>query len=83
FNVIQFIYLRRVLYSDILCNNIFFNSNLNVKLSNFAGSTINNFLPLVYYKTSYKLPSKDILIRTKLFTLSSTIFKIITGLKLY
>ncbi|ORX98492.1 hypothetical protein BCR34DRAFT_496083, partial [Clohesyomyces aquaticus] len=78
-----FIYLRGVLYSNILCNNVFLNSNLNIKLSNFASLAINNFLLLVCYKTSYKLPSKDILTRTKLFALCSTVYEIITSLKLY
>lgn len=72
-----------MLYSDILCSNVFLNNNLNVKLGDFAGSAINDLLLLVCYKTSYELPNKDILIKTELFALGSTIYKIITGLKLY
>jgi len=79
----QFIYLRNVFYSDILCNNIFLDNSLNVKLSDFAKSAINNYLLLVCYKTSYKLPSKDILTRTELFALGFTTYKIITSSKLY
>ncbi|ORY14739.1 hypothetical protein BCR34DRAFT_479053, partial [Clohesyomyces aquaticus] len=78
-----FIYLRSVFYSNILCNNVFLNKNLNIKLSNFASLAINNLLPLVCYKTSHKLPSKDILTKTKLFALNSTVYKIITSLKPY
>ncbi|OCK79500.1 hypothetical protein K432DRAFT_299730, partial [Lepidopterella palustris CBS 459.81] len=83
FNTVRFIHLRSVLYGDILCNNVFLNNNLNIKLGNFAGLAINDLLPLICYKTSHKLPSKDILTRTKLFALGSTVYKIITGLKLY
>ncbi|OCK76784.1 hypothetical protein K432DRAFT_305605, partial [Lepidopterella palustris CBS 459.81] len=83
FNTVRFIYLRSVLYSNILYNNVFLNNNLNIKLSDFAGLAINDLLLLIYYKTSYKLPSKNILIRTKLFTPSFTVYKIITSLKLY
>jgi hypothetical protein len=79
----RFIYLRNVFYSNILYNNIFLDNSLNIKLSNFAKSTINDYLLLVYYKTSYKLLSKDILIRTKLFAFSFIIYKIITSSKLY
>jgi hypothetical protein len=72
-----------VFYSDILYNNIFLNNSLNIKLSDFARFAINNYLLLVCYKTSYELLSKDILIRTELFALGSTIYKIITSSKLY
>jgi len=53
-----------------------------MKLGNFAGSTID--LPLLaYYKTSHELSDENILIRTELFTLDSTIYEIMTGSKLY
>ena len=70
-------------YSNISYNNIFLDNSLNIKLGNFARFAINNYLSLVCYKTSYKLPSKDILTRTKLFALGSTTYEIITSLKLY
>ncbi|XTI82731.1 hypothetical protein V2W45_1464171 [Cenococcum geophilum] len=49
---------------------------LNAKLSDFARLAINDLLPLICYKT-------NILKKTKLFALSLTIYKIITGSKLY
>jgi hypothetical protein len=79
----RFIYLRNVFYGNILYNNIFLNNSFNIKLSDFAGFAINDYPPLVYYKTSHELPSKDILTRTKLFTLSFITYKIITSSKLY
>jgi len=54
-----------------------------MQLGDFAGSAINNYLPLVYYKTSYKLPSEDILTKTEIFTLGSTTYKVITDSKPY
>ena len=75
--------MRNVLYSDISYNNIFLNKGLNTKLGDFAGLAINNLPPLICYKTSYKLPNQDISKRTKLFTLSLTIYKIITSSKPY
>ena len=70
-------------YNNISCNNIFLNNSFNIKLSNFAKSAINDYLLLVYYKTNYKLLSKDILTRTKLFALGFITYKIITSSKLY
>jgi hypothetical protein len=72
-----------VFYSNILYNNIFLDNSLNIKLSNFAKFTINDYLLLICYKTSYKLFSKDILTRTELFTFSFTTYKIITSSKPY
>jgi len=54
-----------------------------MQLSDFTKLAINNYPLLVCYKINYKLPSKNILIKTKIFTLSSTIYKVMTGLKLY
>ena len=54
-----------------------------MQLGDFTGSAINDYLLFIYYETSYKLSSKDILIKTKLFALSFTIYKVMTGLKLY
>jgi serine/threonine protein kinase len=79
----RFIYSRNVFHGDISCNNIFLDDSLNIKLSDFAGSAINDHPPLVYYKTSHELPSEDILMRTELFALSFTTYKIMTGSKLY
>ncbi|XTI94264.1 kinase-like protein [Cenococcum geophilum] len=76
FNTMWFIYLRSVFYGDILYNNIFLNNNLNIL-------AIDDYLLLVYYKTSHKLLSEDILTKTELFALGSTTYKIMTGLKLY
>ena len=65
-------------------NNVFLNKKLNIKLSDFAGSLINNKAPFIYYKTSYKhFNNKDVLIRSEVFTLSFTFYKIIIGSKLY
>ncbi|OCK93073.1 uncharacterized protein K441DRAFT_566738, partial [Cenococcum geophilum 1.58] len=81
---ITFIYSRNVIYRDISYNNVFLNKDLNAKLGNFAGSLINDKAPLICYKTSYKYPNnKGILIRSKVFTFSSTFYKVIIGSKLY
>ncbi|OCK98597.1 uncharacterized protein K441DRAFT_542840, partial [Cenococcum geophilum 1.58] len=81
---IAFIYSRNVIYRDIFYNNVFLNKELNVKLSDFTRSLINNKAPLIYYKTSYKYPNnKGVLIRSKVFTFGSTFYKVIIGSKLY
>ncbi|OCK99637.1 uncharacterized protein K441DRAFT_536216, partial [Cenococcum geophilum 1.58] len=81
---IAFVYSRNIIYRDISCNNVFLNKELNAKLSDFAGSLINDKAPLIYYKTSYKHPNnKGVSIRSKVFALSSTFYKVIIGSKLY
>jgi hypothetical protein len=55
-----------------------------LKLSNFASSLINSKLVLVCYKTSHKhLEITNILIKSKLFALRSTLYKIITRSRPY
>ncbi|OCK91384.1 uncharacterized protein K441DRAFT_467524, partial [Cenococcum geophilum 1.58] len=81
---IAFIYSRNIIYRDIFYNNVFLNKELNAKLSDFTRSLINNKAPLICYKTSYKhFNNEGVLIRSKVFTLSSTFYKVIIGSKLY
>ena len=55
-----------------------------MKLSDFTRSPINNEAPFIYYKTNYKhFNNEGVSIRSKVFTLSSTFYKVIIGSKLY
>ncbi|KAF1809472.1 hypothetical protein P152DRAFT_461419 [Eremomyces bilateralis CBS 781.70] len=69
-----FIHSRKVFHGEISCNSIFFDDSFDVKLGDFAGSTIDDLSLLICYETSYELPGEDIAIRTKLFALGSTIY---------
>jgi serine/threonine protein kinase len=70
------------LHKDIFCNNIFLDDCLNANLGDFAKSSINRKEPLICYKTSHELPKTDnILIKSKIFALGFTFYKIITSFK--
>ena len=82
--LITFVHSRNIIYRDISYNNVFFDKELNVKLSDFTRSPINDEAPFICYETSYKYPNNEgVLIRSKVFTLSSTFYKVIIGSKLY
>ncbi|KAF2757908.1 spindle assembly checkpoint kinase [Pseudovirgaria hyperparasitica] len=83
FDAVRFIHSRGVLHGDISCNNVFLNDNLDVKLGDFAGSSIDDLPPLICYETTHELPDEDISTRTELFALGSTVYEIMTGSKPY
>ena len=82
--MIAFVHSKNIMYKDIFCNNVFLNKKLNVKLSDFTRSLINNKALFIYYKTSYKYPNNEgVSIKSKVFIFSSTFYKVIIGFKLY
>ncbi|KAF2757102.1 kinase-like protein [Pseudovirgaria hyperparasitica] len=83
FDAVQYVHSRGVLHGDISCNNVFLDHNLNVKLGDFAGSSIDGCPPLVCYETSHELPGTDISAKTELFALGSTVYELMTGSKPY
>ncbi|XTI82921.1 hypothetical protein V2W45_1207939, partial [Cenococcum geophilum] len=48
-DILKYIYSKGVIYSDILCYNIFLDKHLNVKLINFASLLINRSPLLALY----------------------------------
>ncbi|OCK93227.1 uncharacterized protein K441DRAFT_567046, partial [Cenococcum geophilum 1.58] len=48
-DVLKYIYSRGVIYGNISCHNILLDEHLNVKLINFAGSSINGSPLLALY----------------------------------
>jgi serine/threonine protein kinase len=81
---VRFIHTKGILYGDISCNNAFLDKSLKLKLRDFAGSSIDDEPPLVYYDISYEHPDlTDISIKSELFTLRSSLYEIITGSKPY
>jgi serine/threonine protein kinase len=81
---IAFIHSKQVLHGDISCNNVFLDKELNAKLGDFAGSSIDGQAPLICYETSHEHPKiKGISIRSEVFALGSTFYEIMTGSKPY
>jgi serine/threonine protein kinase len=81
---IVFIHSRNVLHGDICCNNIFLDENLDARLGDFAGSSIDGEMPLVCYETSHEHPEMvGISIKSEVFAVGSTLYEIMTGSKPY
>ena len=81
---LSFIHSKGVLHGDISCNNAFLNEELNLKLGDFAGSSIDGELVLVCYETSHEHPEMtDISIKSELFALGSTLYEIMIGSRPY
>jgi serine/threonine protein kinase len=81
---VVFVHSKMVLHEDISCNNVFLDKELNTKLGDFAGSSIDGKAPLICYETSHEHPEIDgISKRSEMFALGSTFYKIMAGSRLY
>ena len=67
-----------------ICNNIFLDENLDARLGDFAGSSIDGETPLICYETSHEHPEMaGISIKSEVFAVGSTLYEIMTGSKPY
>ncbi|KAI9756308.1 MAG: Peptidyl-prolyl cis-trans isomerase NIMA-interacting protein 1 [Chaenotheca gracillima] len=76
---IAFVHSKSVLHADICCNNFFLDENLDIKLGDFAGSSIDGSQSLVAYQISHAHPGITISIDSEIFALGSVMYEIITG----
>ncbi|KAH8693320.1 kinase-like domain-containing protein [Phaeosphaeriaceae sp. PMI808] len=79
-----------ILHGDINCSNLFLDGELNLKLGDFAGSSIDGSLATICYSTTHELPTSgsssnidgdDIIItkETEIFAFGSTLYEMVTG----
>lgn len=81
---VHFIHSRGVLHGDISCNNAFLDEALDLKLGDFAGSSIDVEPPLVCYETSHEHPQcQDISLQSEVFALGCALYEIMTSSKPY
>ena len=81
---VDFVHSKNVLHGDISCNNVLLDEELNAKLGDFAGSSIDGQDPLICYETSHEHPEiAGISATSELFALGSTFYEIMTGSKPY
>jgi serine/threonine protein kinase len=84
-----FIHSEGVLHGDINCGNFCLDRDLNLKLGDFAGSSIDQSLALVCYNTTHQLPDDSpsatgevrITERTEIFVFGSALYEMSTGSK--
>ncbi|KAF1993175.1 kinase-like protein [Amniculicola lignicola CBS 123094] len=83
-----FCHASAVLHGDINCSNIFLDKKLNLRLGDFAGSSIDNSPASICYSTTHQLPtsdsssdSEDVFItkETEIFAFGSTLYEMVTG----
>ncbi|KAE8355112.1 kinase-like domain-containing protein [Aspergillus coremiiformis] len=84
---LAFCHSQNVLHGDINCGNFCLDRHLNIKLCDFAGSSINGSSAKVCYSTSHQLPgnqpstSDGIMIseKTEIFAFGSALYEMVTG----
>lgn len=83
-----FCHASAVLHGDINCSNIFLDKQLNLRLGDFAGSSIDNAPASICYSTTHQLPTSDsssdseevfITKETEIFAFGSTLYEMVTG----
>jgi serine/threonine protein kinase len=83
-----FCHANGILHGDINCSNFFLDGEQNLKLGDFAGSSIDNSPATICYSTTHQLPtldyssdSEDVIItkETEIFAFGSALYEIMTG----
>jgi serine/threonine protein kinase len=83
-----FCHASAVLHGDINCSNFFLDGEQNLKLGDFAGSSIDNSPATICYSTTHQLPtsdslseSEDVIITkdTEIFAFGSALYEMVTG----
>ncbi|KAK4034363.1 kinase-like domain-containing protein [Parachaetomium inaequale] len=74
-----FIYNAGVIHGDLTCANIFMDANLNARVADFAGSSVDASPLLVVVTESHESPGPRLSIQADLFALGSVLHEITTG----
>lgn len=83
-----FCHNNSVLHGDINCSNLFIDRELNIKLGDLAGSSIDDFPATVCYSTTHEPPASDsshnvygniVTKETEVFALGFTLYEMVTG----
>ncbi|KAH0559428.1 hypothetical protein GP486_004062 [Trichoglossum hirsutum] len=80
---LRFVHSKGVLHGDICCNNVFLDENLDLRLGDFGGSSIDGRPAVLCYEASHRHPDislkGNISLKSEFFALGSTIYEIMTG----
>lgn len=76
---IGFMHKAGVIHGDLTCANILLDENLNAKLADFAGSSVDGSPLLVMVTESHERPGSRLSIQADLFAFGSVLYEIMTG----
>jgi serine/threonine protein kinase len=76
---LDFIHKAGVIHGDLTCHNIFLDDNLNTKLADFAGSSLDGRPLLIAVTASHEYPGSVLSPVGDIFALGSVLYEIMTG----
>jgi serine/threonine protein kinase len=76
---LDFVHRAGVIHGDLTCANIFLDEDLNVKLADFAGSSIDGSPLLVAVTASHEYPGSLLSRQADIFALGCVLYEIMTG----
>jgi serine/threonine protein kinase len=78
-DTLRFVHSKNVIHGDLTCGNILLDAQLNAKLADFAGSSLDGCPLLVAVTASHQYPGPAVSILGDIFALGSTFYEIMTG----
>lgn len=82
-NTLNYLHSKHIVHGDISCNNIFLDQQLNTKLGDFAGSSIDGSICSVACSSSHDAPRPMSPKQADIFALGSVYYHIMTGFPPY
>ncbi|KAI9789215.1 MAG: hypothetical protein M1835_001813 [Candelina submexicana] len=79
-DALDYLHINNVVHGDVSCNNVFLDDQLDAKLGDFAGSSIDGSQLLVACAISHEPPWKATPKQADIFAFGSVCYKIMTGL---
>ena len=76
---LQFIHRNGVIHGDLTSSNIFLDSNLDPKIADFAGSSLDQSPLLIESPGSYCYPGSSLSVQGDIFAFGSLVYEIMTG----
>lgn len=75
---VEFIHSASIIHGDLCCANIFLDGDLNAKVADFAGSSIDGSPLMIGVTASHEYPGDTLSIKADLFALGSVLYEIMT-----
>lgn len=78
-NALSHLHALRIIHGDLTCSNIFLTDSLDVKIGDFAGSSMDGSPLNFVIKASHRYPGPLLSIKADIFALGSDLYQIATG----